>query len=467
MKPTFCWRKTAPIRPLRKLPRHDPRTANARQATPRPPRYNQSTSSTPSPFTIANVTGTRRFALYFAITTALGIGVYCGNLFVAYRRHIPNQETETSGKNWEIPENPGDISCQRDVSARYNSIAESYDEEVGVQEWLMGMKSKRKQLIDGARGHVLEVSVGTGRNGRFYAERLEKEGQRRESDKRGGREEWDLLKTATDFAKSFGWNGILDVEKDIQSLTFVDKSLQMVVVAKRKWKEQLKRRSEASRNTGMLAPIPNRRSDLEHHDGPDIRWVVGDAERLDTIPKSPTPQEETSSTKDKILQNVITRGTGSILEKAKSLVNTTSASSSTSPITQPVSNNDGKYDTIVQTMGLCSTPNPSTLLMNLSQLLKSPSYSPASSDIPSSPPVPITNGGEILLLEHGRSHYQWLNTLLDNMAPGHADRYGCWWNRDIGAIVENAAEKAGLEIVEVKRWHLGSTWEVRLRHRRM
>ncbi|EEP82477.1 conserved hypothetical protein [Uncinocarpus reesii 1704] len=69
--------------------------------------------------------------------------------------------------------------------------------------------------------------------------------------------------------------------------------------------------------------------------------------------------------------------------------------------------------------------------------------------------------GQILLLEHGRSYYGWVNKLLDDLAPAHANQHGCWWNRDIGKIVE----QSGLEIVESKRWHLGTTWKYVLRPR--
>lgn len=100
----------------------------------------------------------------------------------------------------------------------------------------------------------------------------------------------------------------------------------------------------------------------------------------------------------------------------------------------------GGFDTIVQTMGLCSTPHPSELLTHLGSLAN-PSH------------------GQILLLEHGRSHYAWLNRLLDRSAPAHADRHGCWWNRDIGKIVE----ESGLDVVKIKRYHLGTTWWVELK----
>ncbi len=105
-----------------------------------------------------------------------------------------------------------------------------------------------------------------------------------------------------------------------------------------------------------------------------------------------------------------------------------------------------KYDTIIQTMGLCSTPSPSELLANLVKHLD-------------------TNNPDarILLLEHGRSYQQWLNRILDNAAFKHAEIHGCWFNRDIGAIVQEAAQSSGMEIVHERRHHLGTTWMFELK----
>ena len=108
-----------------------------------------------------------------------------------------------------------------------------------------------------------------------------------------------------------------------------------------------------------------------------------------------------------------------------------------------ISHPQGGFDTILQTMGLCSTPEPSRLLSHLGTIVN-------------------TDNGQILLLEHGRSHYQWLNNILDKQAPAHADKHGCWWNRDIGRIVE----ESGLEIIRCKRYHLGTTWWFELRPKR-
>ena len=97
----------------------------------------------------------------------------------------------------------------------------------------------------------------------------------------------------------------------------------------------------------------------------------------------------------------------------------------------------GKYDTIIQTMGLCSCADPVKLLRSLGGMLKE-------------------EEGRILLLEHGRGWWGWLNGILDRGAEGHAREFGCWWNRDLGRIVG----ESGLVVVEERRvgWHGGTTW---------
>ncbi|QSZ30180.1 hypothetical protein DSL72_004700 [Monilinia vaccinii-corymbosi] len=103
-------------------------------------------------------------------------------------------------------------------------------------------------------------------------------------------------------------------------------------------------------------------------------------------------------------------------------------------------NKDAKYDTVIQTMGLCSVADPVRLLKNLGECVKE-------------------DEGRILLLEHGRAKWDWLNRALDNSAEGHAKQFGCWWNRDLGKIVE----ESGLEVVDIKRRHGGTTWRFELK----
>ena len=104
---------------------------------------------------------------------------------------------------------------------------------------------------------------------------------------------------------------------------------------------------------------------------------------------------------------------------------------------------DGRYDTVVQTMGLCSTPQPAELLRRLGALTR-------------------PDGGRVLLLEHGRGYYGWVNWVLDRTAGAHAAKHGCWWNRDVGALVR----ESGLVVERVERRHLGTLWLVELRPKR-
>ena len=114
----------------------------------------------------------------------------------------------------------------------------------------------------------------------------------------------------------------------------------------------------------------------------------------------------------------------------------------------PLAPGEKKYDSIIQTIGLCSTPSPVDLLVNLVNYLDT-----------SNPEA------RILLLEHGRSDHGWLNNILDNSAEKHAEIHGCWFNRDIGEFVEEAARKTGLEVVSERRRHFGTTWVYELKPR--
>ena len=258
---------------------------------------------------------------------AVGLGFYITQIAIIARRPCNHPNIQ-------------DLDKQTDVAARYDETADGFDSEVGSSEALMGINGIRKRLSQQCKGHVLEVSCGTGRNLGYYP---------------------------------------LHPGSEIDSLTFLDLSAQMVAVCKKKW----------------LSLYP-------------------------------------ASTTQTFKQNLVVR------------FSTTSATGPMPPAPNP--GNGGKYTTIIQTMGLCSTPSPQLLLTNLAAHL----------DL-SDP------NARILLLEHGRSDYAWLNNILDNAAQKHAEIHGCWFNRDIGGLVEAAAKESGLEIVEERRRHLGTTWVYELK----
>ena len=93
---------------------------------------------------------------------------------------------------------------------------------------------------------------------------------------------------------------------------------------------------------------------------------------------------------------------------------------------------DASFDTVVQTFGLCSESDPAVALREICRVCKP--------------------DGRVLLLEHGRSGYfSWLNSILDDAAPAHAAKWGCWWNKDI----ESLLAAAGLRMESYHTWHFG------------
>ncbi|RAK78805.1 class I SAM-dependent methyltransferase [Aspergillus fijiensis CBS 313.89] len=273
--------------------------------------------------------------------SALGLSAYIGYLYASYRREV----TYSQNLSATVP-------ATANVTDRYNTTARTFDADVEMSEKLMRLGAKRRDLCRRARGDVLEVSCGTGRNIEYY-----------------------------DFGPVR--RGIVDERtgavgvRGCRSVTLVDLSPQMVEIARRKF-EEIYPGDEALRRR-----VEFRVEDAAAVGGGPSREITGAA-----VAGQPKPY----------------------------------------------------FDTVVQTMGLCSLPDPVGTLKHLGTLVD-------------------PQKGEILLLEHGRSHYAWLNRVLDNLAPAHADRHGCWWNRDIGQIVR----ESGLEIVEEKRWHFGTTWKYVLR----
>lgn len=94
-----------------------------------------------------------------------------------------------------------------------------------------------------------------------------------------------------------------------------------------------------------------------------------------------------------------------------------------------------QFDVVVQSFGLCSVYDPSGYLQHLSTFCR---------------PT-----GKIILLEHGRSKYEWINRILDATVQRHAEKWGCYYNRNIEDIVAGCET---LEIVNRKRWHFGTTY---------
>ena len=192
------------------------------------------------------------------------------------------------------------------------------------------------------------------------------------------------------------------------SVTLLDQSGAMLDVARKKWEESKKRKIKEAE---------------ECSDGEERRRRLLMA--------------EVESGKVRFLQKSIFDAARSAMSRKeeKKKKGSTSAAATDDDL-----DGDGSYDSVVETMSLCSTRTPDALLQSLGALVKPES-------------------GRILLLEHGRSKFGFLNGWLDGSAEPHAEKFGCWWNRDVGALVE----RSGLEVLEMRRHHLGTTWWVVLR----
>jgi ubiquinone/menaquinone biosynthesis C-methylase UbiE len=92
---------------------------------------------------------------------------------------------------------------------------------------------------------------------------------------------------------------------------------------------------------------------------------------------------------------------------------------------------DQTFDTVVDTLGLCTFPDPVAALREMARVCRP--------------------DGRILLLEHGRSDREWLGRWQDRRADNHAKRLGCRWNREPLDVVR----QAGLKVLATERTFLG------------
>ena len=85
-----------------------------------------------------------------------GVAVFFVGLFAAYSTFGPPPKKLSVS---QVPD---------DVSNRYNKIAKSFDRDVDFLETVAGYGWLRSWITKQAKGNVLEVSVGTGRNFEYF-----------------------------------------------------------------------------------------------------------------------------------------------------------------------------------------------------------------------------------------------------------------------------------------------------------
>lgn len=323
--------------------------------------HGQGQGARPQRLSVADLVRTRWIALFGAGAAALCLGSFTASFVWLNSSPAP---VYCTGHEPSVP--TGRPAIQSPLE---------FDLHLDKSEHRYGITKLRRQLGAEAKGHVLEVAIGTGRNLEFY--------------------DWGKLTAGLvspgernkDLMEKSGWGktGLKDV-KEMDSFTGVDISEHMLDIG-------LKRiRSVVPHGAEILPAQKPSFADLAKAE--DGRWclrMLGGKCRIlkgDAQNDLPPPGDAAAA---------------------------------------------GKYDTVIQTFGLCSVRDPTRLIENMAAVVR-----------------PET--GRIILLEHGRSWWDLVNGLLDRSAKGHFERFGCWWNRDIESIVEDAQSKIpGLEIVDMKR----------------
>lgn len=230
-------------------------------------------------------------------------------------KRVPlNDEREEEERSTRNADN-AHIVPGSDTTEFFEKKAEQYDREIKWEERAVFMGRRRRWLMKNLRGDVLEVSCGTGRNIPY-----------------------------------------LNLD-NIDSITFLDSSSEMMNITRSKFRKAFPKYQKAA-------------------------FTVGRAEELAEL----------------------------------------------------ASRSSVKYDTIVEAFGLCAHQDPVKALQSMAKLLKP--------------------GGRIVLLEHGRSTWDFINNHLDFRAEKRMKTWACRWNLDIGELID----EAGLDITYEKRVHLGTTW---------
>lgn len=92
---------------------------------------------------------------------------------------------------------------------------------------------------------------------------------------------------------------------------------------------------------------------------------------------------------------------------------------------------DDSFDTVISSLSICSFYDPIKALKEMWRVCKP--------------------DGQILLIEHGRSSWQWLGRYQDNTVHQQIEQGGCRWNQEPQDLIK----EAGLRILNADRTLLG------------
>lgn len=353
----------------------------------------------------------------------------------------------------------GDVPSGRPLDLRSGKItASAFDREQDWNEWIMGITGLRKLMGGLARGHVLEVAVGTGRNIEYMDWDEIKNTAPRPADEGIGfapnpKSPDELHRDRVKRRMDKGKKGLVlpgDDAPEVLSFTGVDVSADVLEVTWTKLKKAVpdlipRRRRKA--NEGQDTQQERQQQQQQQQTSVEEKKPVTFRNPLKALSESkvlaparhPASAEASQPGDQALAANI---GSGRIrLFKSDAQSQLPSPPSMLAPDAATTLPAPRYFDTILQNFAICSVADPHKLLANMARVLR-------------------PGSGRIYLLEHGRGRYDWINGLLDKFAPSHFDRYGCWWNRDIEEAVRRAERDVpGLEVVRIERplWTQGGT----------
>ena len=299
----------------------------------------------------------------------------------------------------------------------YDRLAESFDEEIEWHEFMTGIKLMRWWMLRQLTGDVLEVAAGCVPRASATAPKTKTRHSARHSALGGSRRgTFRRRRDAKAFFRFFFRFQSLVARAPDLFLTLKPKTLN---------------RSRTSTGRNLAYYPPGVRLTATDCSAPMVEVCKRKADRAGYAPGA-------RGFFGKNGKNEKLEKRENVANKARVLADARVSDAAASPFASD------SFDAVVDTFGLCSFEDPVAALREMSRVCRK---GRGEKDAPP---------GKIYLLEHGRSDWAWLSNILDRHADPHAKRWGCYWNRDILAIVR----EAGLEIQSVARYHLGTTYVI-------